>query len=349
MEAERLNMGWAQENIPDYVLQNYIDDKSRDYCQNLIDTADILVCGSAPYRLIENRLKSGKITFLYSERLYKGNYQYYKMPIRFIRFFKKYTRYKNLYLLCASAYTAADFAKTLTFLNKSYKWGYFPELKIHNNIDALVNAKHPATILWVARFIDWKHPEIPIEIAKRLKSDGYKFELNLIGNGELEERINQMIRDYDLTDCVNMLGSMTPEEVREHMEKSEVFMFTSDRGEGWGAVLNESMNSACAVVASHAIGSVPFLIDDGKNGLIYKDGDIADLYEKVKWLLENGEERKTISKNAYNTMITEWNAENAAKKLLQLSEKFLSGERKPFPFDSGVCSQAELLKDNWYK
>ena len=49
------------------------------------------------------------------------------------------------------------------------------------------------------------------------------------------------------------------------MEKSEIFLFTSDKGEGWGAVLNESMNSACAVVASHAIGSVPFLLKDGEN------------------------------------------------------------------------------------
>ena len=38
----------------------------------------------------------------------------------------------------------------------------------------------------------------------------------------------------------SMLGSMTPEQVREHMEESILFLFTSDFGEGWGAVLNEA-------------------------------------------------------------------------------------------------------------
>ena len=100
------------------------------------------------------------------------------------------------------------------------------------------------------------------------------------------------------------------------MEESEIFLFTSDRNEGWGAVLNESMNSACAVVANCAIGSVPFLLNNGDNGYIYKDGDVDDLYNKVKSLLDNADERKCIAKNAYATMVDEWNAENAAQSAL---------------------------------
>ena len=34
------------------------------------------------------------------------------------------------------------------------------------------------------------------------------------------------------------------------MEKADIFLFTSDRREGWGAVANEAMNSACALVVS---------------------------------------------------------------------------------------------------
>lgn len=54
--------------------------------------------------------------------------------------------------------------------------------------------------------------------------------------------------------------------VREHMEDADIFLFTSDYNGGRGAVLNESMNSGCMVAASHAIGSVPFLLEDGKRG-----------------------------------------------------------------------------------
>ena len=127
-----------------------------------------------------------------------------------------------------------------------------------------------------------------------------------------------------------MLGAMKPEQVRAYMEKSEIFLFSSDRNEGWGAVLNESMNSGCAVVASHAIGSVPFLLDNGKNGYIYKNGDMDDMYQKVKSLMDNPGKRREISKNAYTTIANEWNAENAASKLLVLAQALLNGEKSPF-------------------
>ena len=48
--------------------------------------------------------------------------------------------------------------------------------------------------------------------------------------------------------------------------------------EGWGAVLNEAMNSGCACIASHAIGSAGFLIEHGENGFVYRDGDMDDFY-----------------------------------------------------------------------
>lgn len=344
ISEERLNMGWGTEEKPSYVLQTYNEEKK---CKSVINEADVVIIGSAPRSLIETRLDNKKLTFYYSERPYKVKPPFYKYPVHFLKNFKHIIRHKNLYVLCASAYTSADFAKVCTFLGKAYKWGYFTEVKRYEDVNTLIAEKVPSSILWTARFIDWKHPEHAIEVAKRLKADGYSFKLGMIGNGELQEHIRELIKRENLSDCVEILGSMKPEEVRSHMEKSEVFLFTSDRNEGWGAVLNESMNSACAVVANSAIGSVPFLVKNGENGYMYKDGDIEDLYSKVKKLLDNKEERKRISLSAYKTMVDEWNAENAAKKFIGLCEKMLDGEYKPFPYEHGVCSKAKNLKANW--
>ena len=146
-----------------------------------------------------------------------------------------------------------------------------------------------------------------------------------------------------------MLGTMPPEKVREYMELSEIFLFTSDRQEGWGAVLNEAMNSGCAVVASHAIGSVPFLLKNGDNGLIYRSGDINDLYEKVKYLLDNQATRAKLGINAYKTLCNKWNAENAAERFVKLSKALLDGKREADLFGEGICSGAEILDDDWFK
>ena len=335
MEEERRNMGWGQNVLPSFVMESYKDKETYRRCVDLINNAEIVIAGSAPEKMIRKRIRSGKLVFRYSERIYKNKKKLLQLPLRFIKYHFDNYPYKNVYMLCASAYAARDYAITGMFKGKTFKWGYFPAVKKYDDIVKLIDDKTPASILWVARLIELKHPDASIRLAKRLKQAGYKFKLSLIGNGELENKIRDMIKAENLEDCVQMLGSMKPEEVRRYMEQSEIFLFTSDYNEGWGAVLNESMNSACAVVASHAIGSVPFLINDGENGFIYKNGDEDDLFNKVKFLLDNPEKRKEMSLNAYKTMAETWNAENAVKKFLKLIIGVFVG--KKLSIEGGPC------------
>lgn len=323
MEEERRNMGWGQNGLPSFVMESYKDKATYRRCVDLINNADVVIAGSAPEKMIRKRIRSGKLVFRYSERIYKNKKKLLQLPLRYIKYHFDNYPYKNVYMLCASAYAARDYAITGMFKGKTFKWGYFPAVKKYDDIVKLIDDKTPASILWVARLIEWKHPDASIRLAKRLKQAGYKFKLSLIGNGELENKIRDMIKAENLEDCVQMLGSMKPEEVRRYMEQSEIFLFTSDFNEGWGAVLNESMNSACAVVASHAIGSVPFLINDGENGFIYKNGDEDDLFNKVKFLLDNPEKRKEMSLNAYKTMAETWNTENAVKNFMELNKSVM--------------------------
>lgn len=325
MEEERIKMGWG-EGLPNFVIESYKDKETFQKCKELVFNADVVIVGGCHEveKLVHKRIKANKLTFRYSERIYKNWKNRLTIPLRFIKY--HWANSKNTYLLCASAYAAKDYALTGNFIGKAYKWGYFPTVKKYESIENLIADKTPASILWVARLIEWKHPDASIRVAKRLKQAGYKFRLSLIGNGELESEIRELIKSEGVEDCIAMLGAMKPEEVRKHMEQSEIFLFTSDFNEGWGAVLNESMNSACAVVASHAIGSVPFLINDGENGFIYKNGDEEDLFNKVKILLDNPEKRKEMSFKAYKTMTEIWNAENAVKKLLNLVESLNKNE-----------------------
>ncbi len=346
---ERRELVYEDMNIKyDFVVRTYESEEMYNKALQLCDLTDVAIIGSAPVDFVKNRTGKDKLTYVYFERIYKKKCKIYKLPIHFLRFWKNCYRRENFYLLCSSAFTSADFAKTFTFMNKAYKWGYFPEVKKYDDMDNVVSNKEKNSILWAGRFIDYKHPEMAVEIAHKLKEDGYKFSLSIIGTGEKEEYLKSLISDFGLENEVKILGSMSPEKVRENMEKSEIYLFTSDRGEGWGAVLNESMNSGCAIVASHIIGSVPFLISDGENGMIYKDGDIEDLFAKVKFLMDNPQKRAEIGKTAYKTLCEQWNADNAAKRLIKLSQEILKGNKSPEVFDSGVCSKAKILKDNWY-
>ena len=338
MSQERKNMGWGMESYPPYVVSAEKLISNLRYYIDLINNADAVIIGSASEELIKERKNLQKLIFRYSERPLKKGIEPLKYIPRFIKWRKKNPRNIPIYMLCASAYTAKDYAKFGLFKNKCFKWAYFTECKKYDDVESLIETKKRYSLLWVARFLKLKHPEAAVEVTRRLREDGYDVTLDMIGTGPIENEIRELIKKENLAERIHIFGSMKPEQVREHMEKSEIFMFTSDRNEGWGAVVNEAMNSGCAVVGSDATGVVPFLIKDGENGLIYKSGNVDELYKKVKWLIDNDNKRKQMSKEAYKTIEQQWNAENASTRLLVLVEKISAGEDVKNLFTDGVCS-----------
>jgi glycosyltransferase involved in cell wall biosynthesis len=214
---------------------------------------------------------------------------------------------------------------------------------IEYDLDSLFAKKNhdKVRLLWAGRFIDWKRPEYAIKAAKYLKDNGVLFQLDMVGSGELEVRLKELTAKYGLTENVIFHGFKPPSSVREFMEKADIFMFTSNYLEGWGAVLNESMNSGCAVVAGHGIGAVPYLVKHGKNGLVFKNNNFNEFKNEVLTLCGNENLRKDLGINAYNTIADEWNPKSAADRLYKFSKGLLDG--KKYIAQSGPLSPAPII------
>ncbi|MDD7281532.1 MAG: glycosyltransferase [Erysipelotrichaceae bacterium] len=339
MRKERVRLGYGVNYKPSFITN------INDF---MLKKDAVVIAGSAPEKVIQKCIWNNNLLFRYSERPLKKELTIKEYFMKLIKFHVINPSFKCIYMLCASAYTSSDYSKFFLFRNRCYKWGYFPETRYYQDLNKKLENKNKTRILWAGRFLDWKHPDDALIVASRLKRDGYSFQMDFIGTGELESNLRELIKEYELEDYVHLLGSMRPEQVRDEMEKSGIYLFTSDRQEGWGAVLNESMNSGCAVVASHLIGSVPYLIKNNQNGLVYKSGDVDMLYEKVKYLLDHPQEQKRLGKEAYKTIVTEWNAEVAAKRFINLAQHILDGEKYPDLYESGPCSKAEIIKESWF-
>lgn len=342
IDRERLKMGFVDKSEHfSYVIKSYENDSSYKMAMELGLSSDVVIIGSAPDDFIKERLDQNKLTFRYFERFFKEGRIRILDPRVFKAHYKQDFGYrnKNLYMLCASAYTAPDCRFILSYPDKTYKWGYFPETE-QLPYDSIAKAKqkeNKVKILWAGRMIDWKHPEAAIYLSKQLKNYNLPFSLDMIGDGEMRSNLENIVRNENLQDDVSFLGSMPPDQVRKNMMSADIFLFTSDRNEGWGAVLNESMSTACAVVASREIGSVPYLIEDSKNGLVYNRKDKNSLFNCVKRLIENKSFRETLGKNAYDTIKNLWNAEVATDRLLTLIECINNGT--PVPYTTGPCSK----------
>lgn len=360
MTEERIKLGWSldKDTYPFEIKANESNELQKKAEQLAIES-DVVIIGSAPDSYIIPRLKRNKLTFKYSERPLKKGIHWNNLAHIICGMWLHHGRFqsKPLYMLAASAYTADDYARFGCYRGKCYKWGYFPEAKKYDP-DELMKGKLSAasdglkrpcvSILWAGRLIGWKHPDASIRLAESLKEKGYSFKMTLIGTGEMEEQLHNMIRDKSLEDCVEMPGAMKASEVRSYMEKADIYLFTSDFNEGWGAVLNESMNSGCAVVASHAIGSVPFLIKDEENGLIYENGNQKQLEQQVCRLMDDAEYRMKLGLNAYHTIADLWNADVAAERLIDLCENIIFAKKTKSPYENGICSEAKVMENDWF-
>jgi glycosyltransferase involved in cell wall biosynthesis len=258
---------------------------------------------------------------------------------------------KPLYKLCCSAFTARDQYKLLSFRGKCFKWGYFTSVDENYNKNGnhleYGTSERVVRLMWCARFLKLKHPELVIEMARKLKEDNYQFVLDVYG-GEghqqaheavfTRKELEDMVSDYNLQEEVKFHGSVPNDLALKAMEQHDVFLFTSDKLEGWGVVANESMSNGCVLVASDAIGSTPYLIKEGVTGFSFKSCDVESLTKKVKWLIEHTHEMQEMQRNAYQQMKDVWNPKHAAECLLQLIKDIQNGQLSSI--QEGPCSKA---------
>lgn len=345
IHKERSLMGYEDMNSKyPFVVRAYESIENFNEANQLAKLSDVVIIGAASDVYVLKRIKEGKLTFRYHERWFKSKPWFLSGPRAWINFYKHHIRFKNkpLYMLAASAYAANDVYAIGAYKGKVYKWGYFTAVPEKIEVEAseldFSTSEIIPHIMWCGRFLKWKHPELPVQLAARLKADGYKFVLNMYGSGEELEPTKALAQDLHVEDVVVFCGNFSNQEILAAMRRHQIFLFTSDKNEGWGAVLNESMSSGCAVVASNRIGATPFLIQDGESGLIFKSENLDSLYVKVKSLLDDKDLCKHLSHNAYKTMAKIWNPKNAAQRFIQLVEALNNGDDTPFI--DGPCSKA---------
>ncbi|MBR1860429.1 MAG: glycosyltransferase family 4 protein [Lachnospiraceae bacterium] len=374
MEDDRKSMGWDRA-LPDYVRLSYTDHEENEACRELILESDVVIFGgcedesyiSPRLEMLRNlkgrapegdkepggRLKNRKLTFRYSERVYKEGQWKFITPRGLRRKYLDHTRYNDcpVYLLCSGGYVASDFSLFKAYKNKMFKWGYFPKINeydpekfmekkgfVPENGNDRGNERLPF-ILWSGRMLNWKHPELAVETAEYLKEKGLDFRMRIIGEGPERERINDMVAKKGLSDKILVEDFKSPGEIRALMEQADIYLFTSDRREGWGAVANESLGSCCALVAGSMIGAVPYLLKNGINSMVYEDGAEKELFEKTEMLLRNPELRKKLALKGYETVRKLWNADTAAERFLESVAAFREGRELPRYEDGPFCRE----------
>ena len=337
---DRLRMGYEDMNTKyPFVLRAYEEPSA---AEAVAKDYDVVIFGACPTGYLALRMQENKLSFRFCERsLKKGTWRRF-IPRTRRKIREGYTKYKKkrLYILGASSYAASDLALCGFDKRKCFEWGYFPAVE-EKDLDTLFAAKRQNTapeILYAGRLLPLKHVMDTVRAVHALREQGISAHFTVVGEGESAAEIRAYIEANDLSDTVTMLPFMSPAEVRARMDGADIFVFGSSFYEGWGAVVNEAMNSACALAVSHAVGSAAYLIRDGENGYVYRFADVDELTERLKALVTDRDLREAFGREAYKTVTELWAAPVATERLLALCSALANGENGRDLYEGGPCS-----------
>jgi colanic acid/amylovoran biosynthesis glycosyltransferase len=127
----------------------------------------------------------------------------------------------------------------------------------------------------VARLSAQKGIPLLIAACERLRGNGERFTLTIIGDGEMRAEIEEDIRRRELEEIVSLAGVQTAAEIREQLLGARAFVLPSF-AEGLPVVLMEALALSRPVIAT-AIAGVPELVD-----------------EKCGWLIPAGSEKALV-------------------------------------------------------
>ncbi|WP_295861109.1 glycosyltransferase [uncultured Fibrobacter sp.] len=138
-------------------------------------------------------------------------------------------------------------------------------------------------VLFVGRHIERKGIRYLIDSAKLLPAD--KFEIRIVGVGDLTEKLKQYAAQYP---HVVFTGKLSPEDLAHEYSTANVFVLPAivdSKGdtEGLGVVLIEAMELGLPIVASN-VGGIPDVVVDGESGILVPEKDPEALANAFKRL-----------------------------------------------------------------
>ena len=116
------------------------------------------------------------------------------------------------------------------------------------------------------------------------------WKLQIVGDGE-DRKLYENILQKDSLQRVEMLGFKQP---LHFYKKAKVFLMTSAY-EGFPMTLVEAQQNSVALLVMDSYASLHEIVEDADNGLLVKDGDVAEFTEKLKMLLKDDALRNRLA------------------------------------------------------
>ncbi len=157
------------------------------------------------------------------------------------------------------------------------------------------------TIGYIGSFYQYEGLDILIDAMERLSKTGQNYRLLLVGGYEEEHHLRQKTKELNLDKAIHFTGPVPHDKIDQYYSQMDLLVYPRRRQRLTELVTPlkplEAMSHGKVVLASD-VGGHRELIQDGKNGLLFRADDIEDLTCRVQSIAGGEHDLDGISKNA---------------------------------------------------
>ncbi|MXV39150.1 glycosyltransferase [Flavobacteriaceae bacterium Ap0902] len=156
---------------------------------------------------------------------------------------------------------------------------------------------------------------------RKLIDQGLNVYLILVGDGILINEYKKLAKSLNIESKVLFTGYQ--HNVNPFYELFDIFILASS-SESFGLVITEAWFHKLPVIASN-VGGIPYLIDDGINGVLFELNNLEELTDKLKILIEKPELREKLGVKGHEEATTKYTADIYAAAIEKLYLELLLG------------------------
>jgi glycosyltransferase involved in cell wall biosynthesis len=191
------------------------------------------------------------------------------------------------------------FARKLGFKESQIREGYYSADVEYFN--AIFNRHHigksksyPKRFIYAGRYYEFKGV---LELWKafiELYDEGHRnWELWSLGTGDIDPK------DHEHP-AIKHFGFVQPNDLEPILKESGVFVLASHK-EPWAVVVHEFAAAGFPLCLSDQVGSASILLEEGKNGRIFKSGSVASIKKALlSFMTEDDDKLLSMSVNSNN-------------------------------------------------
>ena len=179
-------------------------------------------------------------------------------------------------------------------------------------------------LLCVGKFEERKHHLMLLEILTHLLPE-YPISLTLVGEASTPhhesylKKVREYINVHQLEAQVHIYTNCKPDQMADFYRNADLFVLPST-GEFASVSQLEAMSYSLPVIVSDTNGTACY-VENGENGYLFRDKDIADLEAKITDMLRDLDRLKQMGARSYELVQAKYVFSNYMDKLKKLSQE----------------------------